>query len=149
VPRVDIDWTFHGLDEVKRALAHLPEQAQREIDDQHRQLANRLADYVRSAARASSRQSARAAATVRPGDGAQMVVAGPHPLLFGANFGARGRFGWYSKHRYINSRPRQFRPWIGQGSNDYWFWSTIEAHQAEIDQAWAQALDAIVRAWGA
>jgi hypothetical protein len=149
VPRVDISWRFQGLDEVIRATRHLPDQAQREIADKREELSQRLAGLVRSAARASSRQSARAAVTVRPGDGAQMVTAGPHPLLFGSNFGILRRTGWYSKHRYINSTERQFRPWIGQGSNDYWFYRTIKAEQPAIDDAWAQALDAIVRAWDA
>jgi len=147
VPRTEISWRFEGLDEVIRAARDLPDEAQREIDDKREELGQRLAQLVRAAGQASDRQSARAATTVRPGAGDQMVTAGPHPLLFGSEFGALGRFGWYANRRYRRSVARQFRPHRGAAS--YWFFRTIERHQPEIDEAWAQALDAITRAWSA
>lgn len=147
MPSTEISWRFQGLNEVIRATRDLPDEAQREIADKREELSQRLATLVRAAGQASDRQSARAATTVRPGGGAQMVVAGPHPLLFGSEFGALGRFGWYANRRYRGSRPRQFRPHRGAAS--YWFFRTIERHQPEIDEAWAQALDATVRAWSA
>lgn len=147
MPRVDIRARFRGLDEVLRAAERLPEEAQREIAQARDDLADRLADIVRAAGEADSRQSGRAADTVRSGNGGEMVVAGPHPLLFGSEFGANGRFGWYSDGRYRDSAGRQFRPHIGSAS--YWFFRTIRENQPMIDDAWRQAADAIVRAWGA
>jgi hypothetical protein len=141
--------TFIGLDEVIRAAERLGPAARRETDDAATHAADHLGELVAAAGRSDSRQSARAAATVRvEGSGMDSrVVAGPHPLLFGSEFGALGRFGWYARHRYINSRPRQFRP--HRGSASYWFFRTIEANQPVVEREWARALDAIVRDWSA
>lgn len=146
---LNIKINFRGLDEVIRAADRLGPAVQDETDAAAEHAAQRLAELVRAAGHGSDRQSARAAATVRvQGSGTDSsVVAGPHPLLFGSEFGALGRFGWYSKHRYINSHPRQFRP--HRGSASYWFFRTIDANQATVDAEWARALDAIVRRWGA
>jgi hypothetical protein len=138
-----------GLDEVLRALDQLPGQAQREARAGAVKVSRRLAVLIRAAARASDRQSAVAGRTVRTAtDGlTPNVVAGPHPLLFGSNFGALGRFGWYSAGRYLNSRARQFRPHRGQ--NDYWFFSTAAESNAELAREYQDIADAIIRDWSA
>jgi hypothetical protein len=151
VPRIDIRTRITGLREVLRALDRLPDDAQREARQGAVRLSRLLANRIRAAGRASSRQSARASRTVRTAtDGNNpAVVAGPHPLLFGSNFGARGRFGWYLKPRYWHSPARQFRPWVGQGGNDYWYFSTVDREQPEIAREHRSMLDAIVRSWSA
>jgi hypothetical protein len=138
-----------GLDEVLRALDRLPGQAQREARAGAVKISRRLALLIRAAARASDRQSARAGRTVRTATNGltPSVIAGPHPLLFGSNFGALGRFGWYSKHRYINNRARQFR--AHRDAPDYWFFSTAEASNAELAQEYQDIADAIIRDWSA
>lgn len=144
-----VDVRFRGLDEVIRAAERLGPAVQREADDAAENAAEILGELVAAAGRSDSRQSARAAATVRvEGSGMNSrVTAGPHPLLFGSEFGALGRFGWYSKPRYLGSRPRQFRPHLGSGS--YWFFRTIEENKPAVDAEWARALSAIIRDWGA
>jgi len=138
-----------GLDEVLRALDKLPRDAEREARAGAVRISRRLAVLIRAAARTSDRQSARAGRTVRTATNGltPSVIAGPHPLLFGSNFGALGRFGWYSNRRYRSSRPRQFRPHRGQA--DYWFFSTAERSDAELAQEYQEIADSIIRAWSA
>lgn len=151
MPRIDIRTRVTGLREVLRALDRLPDDAQREARQGAVRLSRLLANQIRAAGRASSRQSARASRTVRTATEGNnpAVVAGPHPLLFGSNFGAKRRFGWYRKPRYWDSPLRQFRPWIGQGSNDYWYFRTADQAAPEIAAEHRSMLDAIVRSWSA
>ena len=141
--------SIHGLDEVLRALDKLPSDAEREARAGAVRISRRLANLIRAAARSSDRQSARAGRTVRTQTIGLTpnVIAGPHPLLFGSNFGALGRFGWYSAGRYRNSRDRQFRPHRGQ--NDYWFFSTAERAEPELQAEYQEIADAIIRDWSA
>ncbi len=74
------------------------------------------------------------------------VTAGPHPLLYGSEFGAFGRFGWYAASRYGHSAARQFRPHLGGGS--YWFFETAE-HSPAVARTWQLLEDSIIRRWGA
>lgn len=147
MPGADISYRFRGLREVERALDRLPAEAHREIKDQREQLSRRLAELVRAAGRADSRVAAAAARTVRTGVGGEMVIAGPEKRLFGSEFGSNSRWGWYSASRYRSSPARAFKP--HRGSASYWFFRTIREQKPAIDEAWSQALDAIVRAWGA
>lgn len=133
-----------GLNEVVRALRRLPGDADRELARSGRQLAQRLVDLTRAAGRGQSRQAARAAATVRVGGGG--VTAGPHPLLYGTEFGANGRYGWYSARRYARSRGRQFPRHLGGGS--YWFFRTAERSGA-ADEETRRLGDQIISDWSA
>lgn len=144
----DLKVTTHGLREVVRACGHLPKDAQREAQDGAVKLAQSLATAVRAAGRADSRQSARAAKTVRATRGKQpQVLAGPHPLLFGSEFGMTRRTGWYRRGRYHASSGRQFRPHLGNGS--YWFFRTQERERARIDEGAREVAERVVRAWSA
>ena len=145
-----VEVRIHGLDEVIRASERIGGAPTEELENSAQRSAERLADLVRAAGHASDRQSARAAGTVRVEDGPggfPGVVAGPHPLLFGSEFGALGRFGWYAKPRYLGSKPRQFRPHLGSGS--YWFFRTIEANEDLVNSELAQGLNATTRRWRA
>lgn len=137
-----------GLDEVQRALVKLPRDAQRLARAAAVDLSRSLARLARASGRASDRQSARAASTVRTAtEGLNpAVVAGPHPLLFGSEFGARGRYGWYGRTRYEHSEPRQFR---ARRTSGYWFFPTQRRAGPEIARQQQEAMDAIVRAWSA
>lgn len=141
--------TVRGDREVLRALAQLPRDAQREARQGAVKLSRELANIVRAAGRADSRQSARASSTVRTQTlGLQpQVIAGPHPLLFGSEFGATRRFGWYAARRYRDSPARQFRRHRGAGS--YWFFVTTERARPAVRAAHADMMDAIVRSWSA
>jgi hypothetical protein len=151
VPRIHLDTRVSGLNEVIRALERLPSAAQREARRGAVKISRDLANAIRATARASDRQSAVAGRTVRTAtEGLNpAVIAGPHPLLFGSNFGALGRFGWYSKHRYINSRARQFRAHVGQSTADYWFFSTQVREEPRLQAGYQAIADAIIRDWSA
>lgn len=149
MPRDFLDVTVRGLREVDAALRGLPADGKREMRKGAVKLSRSLANAVRAAGRASDRQSSVASRTVRTQTQGNnpSIIAGPHPLLFGSEFGASGRFGWYGKPRFFHSPARQFRPHRGAGS--YWFFRTIERHQADIDAEWRATSDAITRAWSA
>lgn len=137
-----------NLNNVLRAFDRLPGEANRILKERTQELARRLAAQVKAAAAGDSRQSRRAASTVRPAGGnTPSVTAGPHPLLFGSEFGATRKFGWYSKGRYWSSPAKQFRP--HRGGNSYWFFRTVEDRNEEIQQEWRDTADAIVRSWDA
>lgn len=135
------------MNEVLRALERLPGQAQREARKGAVQVSRRLANLIRAAGRASDRQSARASRTVRTATAGltPSVVAGPHPLLYGSEFGAVARFGWYRRGRYHASPARQFRP----RRVSYWFFITADEAQPELRGEYSDIADAIVRDWGA
>jgi hypothetical protein len=134
-----------GLGEVLRALRQLPPAAERDLRRHSGQLADKLARLTRAAGVGRGRQAARPAVTVRSSGGASpTVTAGPHPLLFGTEFGARGRYGWYSAGRYRGSSGRQFpRP-----GGSYWFFRTAD-HAPEVAQQWRELADDIIRDWSA
>lgn len=138
---------IEGLDEVLRALGALPDDADDELKKGTRELARTLAHKVQAAGQADSRQSGRAAQTVRAIEGTTpSVEAGPHPLLFGSEFGELRRTGWYGAGRYRRDAARQFRLWRGGAS--FWFFKTGE-NAPEIGEQWRQLADAIIRSWGA
>jgi hypothetical protein len=144
----DIKVTTEGLKEVLRACSSLPRDAQREAQDGAVKLARDLASVIRLAGRSDSRQSAAASRTVRATRGREPgILAGPHKLLYGSEFGATRRFGWYRAGRYHASPGRQFRP--HRGSASYWFFQTLERERARIDLAASGVADATVRKWSA
>ena len=144
---------IQGADQIIRALRQLGPIAEQELKDQARDIAETLADRIYYAGRADSRQSARAAATVRAVNGGHWPAirasntGRARGLLFASEFGMTRKSGWYARRRYFNSAGRQFRPHLGSGS--YWFFSTAEANQAWIESEWHEAAAAAVRRWGA
>lgn len=139
---------IRGLHEVLRALDKLPTQARDEMRKTTIRLSQTLASKIRAAGRASSKQSARAAATVRPSRGLTPgVIAGPHPFLFLSEFGMNRRTGWYGKPRYGHSHQRQARPHLGGKS--YWFFRTADESSGEVNDAARQAGEHILQMWSA
>lgn len=149
MPRDYIDVRIRGAREVERALRDLPDDAQRELDEAKREVAEGLAERVRAAGFADTLQSARAAATVRAdtSGATPSVTAGPEKRLFGSEFGVFRRFGWYAARRYVDSPARQYRR--HRGSASYWFFQAAEDAQPWVDQQWRDAQDRIIRSWGA
>lgn len=132
-----------GVRETIKAFRDLPKEANNELRDRTRALAELLAKRVESAGRSDSPQSALVAGTVRAvRDRVPVIQAGgnkrvgsrkkpAHKILFGSEFGAKTL--------------KQYRPHLGNGS--YWFFREIEASQGEIDRAWNRLADDIVRRW--
>lgn len=142
---LELNVEVRGALELVRAADRLVERAEPEIRDQARDVAEDLADRIRAAGRASSRQSARAAATMRVEEATfPSVTAGPHPLLFGSEFGAWGRFGWYGLNRYYGSIGRQFRPHTNDG---YWFFPTYYANLPWLVDHWEDVVNELLRDW--
>ena len=82
-----------GIREIERALDALPTDALVRMKARTKEIGRDLADRIKAAGRADTRQSARAAATVRfrANQSGGTVKAGPHDLLFGSEFGIRRR----------------------------------------------------------
>lgn len=144
-----IELHIRGLDEAIASASHIAGAPTDELESAAQRSAEKLAALVRAAGQSDTRQSARAAETVRVEDhgGFPSVTAGPHPLLFGSEFGVLGRFGWYSKPRYLNSKRRQFRRHLG--SHSYWFFRTIEENEGAVDAELDRALELTTRRWRA
>lgn len=134
---------IRGLAEIQRGFAALPADARAELREGSRRIARVLAATTRAAGRAEGRQAARAASTVKALAGSTpQVVAGPHPLLFGSEFGMTRKTGWYAKGRYYHSTGRQFKAHRGSGS--YWFFATVAAQRPAVDADYRAMADAIV-----
>lgn len=152
-PKLRLNVRISGANEVLKALGDLPRDADRELSAEAFDIAKSVTDWIKIAARNDTRQSARAATSVRE------VKAGAWPaisaggtkrangVLFGSEFGMTRRSGWYARGRYRDSLGRQFRPHMG--SSSYWFFRTVEREQPWIESQWHQAADAVVRKWGA
>lgn len=143
---------IEGADEVLRALAKLPADANKAMREQAKDIATSLADKMKYAARASSRQAAKLAPTVRESNVGvwPAITAGGGRwgfLLFGSEFGATRHFGWYARARYFDSTGKQFPEHLGGGS--HWFFATAEAQQPWVASEWSKAGDTVVREWSA
>lgn len=146
----DFDVKVTGAEEVAARLRQLPKNARDEARKELTKLSRDLANKIRSAGRAATKPRGSgpgggAAATVRARTGLTAgVIAGPHPLLYGSEFGANGRYGWYAADKYRHSLGRQFHP--HGGSN--WFFKTVEHEQPRFDAAAQEIADAVLRDWG-
>lgn len=146
-----------GIRQTLAAFRRLPKQASDSLRDRTLDLSELLARRIKAAGRLDSRQSAAVAPTVKAvRDRVPAIVAGgtvrvtstrvpASKVIFGSEFGARRRFGWYAAHKYASSRGRQYRRHLGRGS--YWIFRTVEENAAEISRAWAKVADDVVQAW--
>lgn len=141
-----------GANEVIRALDRLPAGATKALKGEAFDIADYLTDRIKIAARGDSRQSARAASSVRARrDRFPVITAGgtarSRGVLFGSEFGMNRRSGWYAARRYSHSIGRQFRPHTGASS--YWFFKTAEQQQPWVAREWTKAADKVIREWSA
>ena len=162
MPRIVV--RIEGDEEVLRALAKVPRDAQEAMQDEAKDIATSLADFIKIDGRAHSGQGARAASTVKEGnEGFWPVITasntgrarGRKPskmgggVLFGSIFGMKRHSGWYNRRRY-NHAPgagHQFGPYIGFPG--HWFFKTAEDRQPWISSEWQGAADEVVRRWSA
>lgn len=138
-------FTVTGAEKVERAADNLPPDARRALVKEKRRLAKNLAAKLRRAAISGSK--GRMGHPVRPTihQAGDRVIAGPHPMLIGTEFGANGRYGWYAAERYRDSVGRQFKP---HGTDGYWWHPTIRRSKPDADAAVQRAVDEAVRQWG-
>lgn len=144
--------SISGADEVLRAFDKLPKDADDELRAQAFDIAKVLADRIKYAGRAHSRQAARAASTVKEVKGRWPTIQASNTgrakgLLFGSEFGMTRHSGWYNKRRYRKSTGHQFGPHLGAGS--YWFFKTADELQPYVADQWREVADNVVRRWSA
>lgn len=135
-----------GISEAAREFGQMPAEGREAMAEARQELSERLARFAKARGRADTRQSARVAPTVRARTSGAFpsITAGPHPLLFGSEFGAGPWYGrnWEVKPRKSNGQFRVRR------NGGYWFFPATVDNQPEIDAAWEQAARAIERAFG-
>lgn len=135
-----------GEEKVERALDKLHPDARKAMIKEQRRLAKNLAAKLRRAVISGSK--GRMGSKVRPTihQSGDTVTAGPHPMLIGTEFGANGRYGWYSAERFSHSTGRQFFP---HGTAGYWWNPTIQRSKPDADAAVQRALDDTLNHWSA
>lgn len=146
-----------GAWETLAAFRRLPAEADTQLRDASQRIAEALVPQVQAAARAQGGQAALMAGTVTArSDRLPMIQAGgsrrvgrnhapAYGLLFGSEFGAKGRFGWYSRARYRSSVGRQFN--AHRGAASYWFFRTVENSEQRIDAEWNEAAQRIIESF--
>lgn len=141
---------IRGAREIVDAFDDLPAQAQDVVRDLSHELATDLATKVTAEGVSQGPQTARAARSVKvKRDRFPILTAGgtakARAVLFGSEFGATRKFGWYRRARYYSSTGRQFRP--HRGSASYWLFATVEREQPEIERTYEQMAERIIRQW--
>lgn len=145
---------IEGIREILAAFDRMPADIQNVVRDRSLELAEELALRVRTAGVGRGRQAALAASTVvAKRDRVPVITAGargPHrarAVVFGTEFGATRKFGWYAQGRYFHSPAKQYPTHLGAGS--YWFFRTVENSEARISQAYLRMADEIIHRWAA
>lgn len=145
--------SIEGANEVLRAFDKIPRDADTELREQAFDIAKVVADRIKAAGRAHSRQAARAASTVREVRGQWPTIEASNTgrargLLFGSEFGQDRHTGWYARARYSDSSGYQFGgPHLGGGS--YWFFRSAQEMQPYVEAEWRKVADSVVRKWSA
>lgn len=149
--RVKID----GARQTLAAFRKLGTDATKALKDANQEISKDLAEKVRNAARSSDAQSAAVAPSIKAkrdripsitAGGTRMATRQRHrskgqrkttagDLVFGANFGAT----YLPQFRRHNG---------GAGSEDYWFFSTVEDNEAAMIKDWTDAADRLLNEWG-
>lgn len=134
-----------GATKAEAAFDHLPPDVKKALVKEKRRLAKNLAARLRRAAISGSK--GRMGSKVRPTihQRSDRVIAGPHAMLIGTEFGANGRYGWYAADRYRDSFGRQFKP---RNSAGYWWHPTVERSKPDADAAVQRAVDSALSRWG-
>jgi hypothetical protein len=136
-----------GARQTLAAFRRLPKEASKELRDANQTISEDLRDKIRAAAAGSDKQSALMVPTIKSRrDRVPSIEAGgtrrvgrarvpAFKLVYGSNFGAT----------YLH----QFRKHNGgAGSEDYWFFTTVEHNEARLVKEWTDAADRILNDWG-
>jgi hypothetical protein len=158
------EFDVEGATEVERALEKLVPDAKGAMAKEKRRLAKNLAAKLRRAVISKtkvsrqtspeSRRGGRGAShrpmgiRVRPtikqvGD---KVIAGPHPMLFGTEFGMNRKSGWYARPEFASNPSLQY---FRHQNDGYWWRPTILRSKPEMDQAVKRVLDDTLNHWSA
>lgn len=149
---------IEGANEVLRAFRQLPKDASNELRTETLEVSRELAERIRAAGTAFSRQAARAARTVKAVRDRTPAVQASNTgrargFLFASEFGMNRKTGWYRKPRYFDSRALQFQENLsggrGGGGHSYWFFTTAEDNQDWMATQWLGVADRVVEKWSA
>lgn len=135
-----------GAKEVERAAAKLPPDAQKAMFKEKRRLAKNLAAKLRRAV--ISRSKTTMGRPVRPTirQAGDIITAGPHPMLFGTEFGMNRKSGWYARPEFRHNTALQY---FRHQNDGYWWNPTIRRSQPDADEAVRRALDDALSHWSA
>jgi hypothetical protein len=143
------EFTVEGEEQVERNAAKLDPDARKGITKEKKRLAKNLAAKLRRAVISGTKQrhgrpmGARVRPTIR--QRGETVLAGPHPMLFGTEFGMNKKSGWYADERFRGMPNLQYFRHQNEG---YWWNPTIRRSKPDADAAVQRALDEAVRNWG-
>lgn len=138
---------INGARETLAAFRRLPKEASKELRDANQTISEDLRDKIREAAAGSDKQSALMVPTIKSRrDRVPSIEAGgtrkvgrnkapAYKLVYGSNFGAT----YLPQFRKHNG---------GAGSEDYWFFSTVEKNEPRLVEEWTKAADRILTDWG-
>jgi ABC-type nitrate/sulfonate/bicarbonate transport system substrate-binding protein len=152
---ISVSLKIDGARATLRAFSKLGKDANKALREANKEISRDLAGKIAAAARASDAQSAAVAKSVKAkSDRVPSVEAGGRrlatkqrrrssgqrktqagDLLFGSNFGAT----FLPQFRRHNG---------GAGSDDYWFYSTVEENEPRIVKEWEDARDRLLSEWG-
>lgn len=147
-----------GVRETLAKFKELPKEANNDLRKRSQELAGKLAESARAAARRTGHQAALVAPTVKARrDRVPSVQAGgstrvgrygvpAYAVLFGSEFGMDRHTGWYRKSRYDESIGFQYHPHTG--TVGLWFFPTVEREAPAIADAWDQVAADIITRFG-
>lgn len=139
-----------GLTELNRALKAIGPDAQKELREASKKVAEFVADDARAAAHTIGGVAAHVAPSIKPvggvaGSGVAMGGA-RYPMAGVAEFGAYGstKSGWYANSNR-EGRP-QFKPWRGNSSDaGYFLYPAIRQDADRIETEFTHAIDDIIQ----
>ena len=152
---ISVRLRIDGARETLSAFRKLGKEAAAALKDANKEISTDLANKVKAAAVSSDAQSAAVAPSIKAKrDRIPSITAGgtrqatkqrrrsrgqgkttAGDLVFGANFGAT----YLPQFRKHNG---------GAGSEDYWFFSTVEDNEAAMVKEWTDAADRLLSEWG-
>jgi hypothetical protein len=139
------EFTVKGEEKVERAATKLDPDARKGITKEKKRLAKNLAAKLRRAVISGSKTTMgrKVRPTIR--QRGETVLAGPHPMLFGTEFGMNKKSGWYADERFRGMPNLQY---FRHQNDGYWWNPTIRRSKPDAEAAVARAADEAVRNWG-
>lgn len=129
---------YDGLNKLNRDLKAISKEAQGQLRKANVDVAEQEGHRAAAAARSLGGVAAHVAPSVKGGGSttwAGIKFGSGQPAAMGAEFGGQGR-----------STTQQFKPWLGH--TGYFVYPTIRRDNAEITEAWTDAIDKLMKEHG-
>lgn len=139
-----------GLKDFRRELRKLDS---RELRNGLTAIYRDIAKLVRSRAEGAAPGDVKRAIGHKANRRGAFITVRPVPeYALGVFLGAKGRFGWYSAHRYQQSSARQFEPWVGNqwdpgepGGEPYFIGPAINRAVDDVVEKLADGIEDLAR----